>query len=77
MNDNKCVRRCYTLELNSTLSGFIRRMGMFYSCEEAEAFFANSYTRKLEKDEYVNVVFLEYDKYNNQINDGVLYRLST
>jgi hypothetical protein len=52
-------------------------MGVFYSCEEAEAFFANSYTRKLEKDEYVNVVFLEYDKYNNQINDGVLYRLST
>ncbi len=76
MNDKKCICRMYTLELHSNLSGFIRRMGVFYTCEEAEAFFVNSYTRKLNDDEYVNIVFLEYDKHNNLINDGVLYKLS-
>lgn len=60
----------YAVEVNNE-KGFVRQIEVFASYEQAEMF-ADSYKEPLNEDEYLNIIFIDYDKNGNEIEFGTV-----
>ena len=66
----ECAYTEYAVEVNND-KGFVRQVDVFNSYEEAENF-ANNYKEPLNNDEYLNIIFIDYDKNDNEIGFGTV-----
>ncbi len=69
MNNNKGYTE-YAVEVNNE-KGFVRQIDVFNTYEEAEEF-AHNYNEPLLEDEYLNIIFIDYDEYGNEIDFGTV-----
>ena len=60
----------YAVEVNNT-KGFVRQLDVFKTYEEAEEF-ANNYDTPLAWDEYLNIIFIDYDENDDEIGFGTV-----
>lgn len=60
----------YAVEINND-KGFIRQIDVFSSYEQAEEF-ADNYKEPLNKGEYLNIIFIDYDENDNEIDFGTI-----
>ena len=60
----------YAVEVNNE-KGFVRQIEVFASYEQAENF-ADSYKEPLDDDEYLNIIFIDYDKNGDEIRFGTV-----
>lgn len=60
----------YAVEVNNE-KGFVRQIEVFASYEQAKMF-ADSYKEPLNEDEYLNIIFIDYDKNGNEIEFGTV-----
>ena len=66
----ECVYTEYAVEVNNE-KGFVRQIDVFPTYEEAEDFEKN-YKEPLEENEYLNIIFIDYDKNGNEIAFGTV-----
>ena len=66
----KCVCTEYAVEINND-KGFVRQLEVFNSYEEAEEFVSRC-KELLKDDEYINIIFIDYDKNDNEIAFGTV-----
>ena len=53
--------------------GFIRQIDVFKNYDEAEEFIETNKNRiQLADDEYLNIIFIDYDKNGDEINFGTV-----
>ena len=60
----------YAVEINN-VNGFVRQIDVFQTYEEACAF-EKSYNEPLQDDEYLNIIFIDYDEYGDEIAFGTV-----
>lgn len=60
----------YAVEINND-KGFVRQMDVFDSYKAAEDF-VNKYDKPLDSDEYLNIIFIDYDEHGNEIEFGTV-----
>jgi hypothetical protein len=66
----ECAYTEYAVELNND-KGFVRQIDVFDSYEAAEVF-VNTYNEEINDEEYLNIIFIDYDKYDNEIGFGTV-----
>ena len=66
----KCVSTEYAVEVNNS-NGFVRQIKTFDSYEEA-CKFADNYNKPLSDDEYLNIIFIDYNEYGDEIAFGTV-----
>lgn len=66
----ECAYTEYAVEVNNE-KGFVRQIDIFKSYEQAENF-ANNYKEPLNNDEYLNIIFIDYDRNDNEIGFGTV-----
>lgn len=66
----KCVSTEYAVEVNNS-NGFVRQIDVFDSYEEACGF-ADNYKEPLNDDEYLNIIFIDYNEYGDEIAFGTV-----
>lgn len=73
MNNQKQVASTeYAVEVNND-KGFIRQIDVFENYDEAEEFIETNKNRiQLADDEYLNIIFIDYDKNGDEINFGTV-----
>ena len=69
MNKN-IARTEYAVEVNNK-KGFVRQIEIFQTYEEAENFVKIT-DEELNEDEYFNIIFIDYDKDDNEIDFGTV-----
>ena len=60
----------YAVEINNE-KGFVRQIEVFNSYEEA-CEFEEHYNEPLADDEYLNIIFIDYDEYGDEIEFGTV-----
>lgn len=60
----------YAVEVNNS-NGFVRQVDVFNTYEKAYDY-ANHCTETLEDDEYFNIIFIDYDEYDDEIAFGTV-----
>lgn len=60
----------YAVEVNNE-KGFVRQIDVFDSYEKA-CEFEEHYNEPLADDEYLNIIFIDYDEYDNEIEFGTV-----
>lgn len=60
----------FAVEINND-SGFVRQIDVFDTYERAEEF-ADNYKEPLEKEEYLNIIFIDYNKSGDEIAFGTV-----
>lgn len=70
MNGKRCNYTEYAVEINND-KGFVRQIDVFTSYEKAEEF-ANNYKEPLNEEEYINIIFIDYDENDNEIGFGTV-----
>lgn len=60
----------YAVEVNNE-KGFVRQIEVFGTYEEA-CDFADNYKEPLSEDEYLNIIFIDYDEYGDEIEFGTV-----
>lgn len=60
----------YAVEINND-RGFVKQIDIFNTYEEAENFI-NNYKEPLNEEEYLNIIFIDYDKNDNEIDFGTV-----
>ena len=60
----------YAVEINNN-KGFVRQIDVFSTYEEAEEF-ADNYKKPLNDGEYLNIIFIDYDKNGDEIDFGTV-----
>ena len=58
----------YAVEVNNP-KGFVRQIELFDTYEEADEF-ASNYDGQLLNDEYLNIIFIDYDEDGDEIGFG-------
>lgn len=74
MIDKECSYTEYAVEINRMINGiskFIQQIDVFNTYEAAEEF-ANNYSGPLDDDEYLNIIFIDYNKYGDEIEFGTV-----
>ena len=66
----ECAYTEYAVEVNNN-KGFVRQIDVFDSYEKAREF-ADEYNEFLVEDEYLNIIFIDYDKNDNEIGFGTV-----
>lgn len=66
----ECAYTEYAVELNND-KGFVRQIDVFDSYEEA-CNFADHYNEPLTDDEYLNIIFIDYDENDDEIEFGTV-----
>ena len=66
----KCAYTEYAVEVNND-KGFVRQIEVFDSYEKA-CEFADDYNEWLTDDEYLNIIFIDYDANDNEIGFGTV-----
>ena len=69
MMEKGIMRTEFAVELNDKY-GFVEQIDVFDSYEEAEIFAAN-YREPLASGEYLNIIFIDYDEFDNEIGIGI------
>ena len=69
MMEKGIMRTEFAVELNDKY-GFVEQIDIFDSYEEAEIF-ASSYREPLASGEYLNIIFIDYDEFDNEIGMGI------
>lgn len=64
------ARTEYAVEVNNE-KGFVRQIDVFDTYEQAEDF-ANKYNEPLEDEEYLNIIFIDYDENGDEIQFGTV-----
>jgi hypothetical protein len=70
MSNEKCAYTEYAVEINND-EGFVRQIDVFTSYKKAETF-ANNYKEPLRDEEYINIIFIDYDENDNEIGFGTV-----
>ena len=70
MRKGKCAYTEYAVEVNND-KGFVRQIDVFKSYAEAEKF-ADQYDEPLNDDQYLNIIFIDYDENDNEIDFGTV-----
>lgn len=60
----------YAVEVNNT-HGFVRQIDVFDSYEKA-CEFADNYNGALSEDEYLNIIFIDYNENDDEIGFGTV-----
>ena len=60
----------YAVEVNND-KGFVRQIEVFSTYEQAEDF-ANKYKEPLKEEEYLNIIFIDYDENGDEIQFGTV-----
>lgn len=60
----------YAVEINND-KGFVRQIDVFSTYKEAEEF-ADNYKEPLNNGEYLNIIFIDYDKNDDEIDFGTV-----
>ena len=60
----------YAVEINND-NGFVRQLEAFSSYDEAERF-ADGYNKPLKQDEYLNIIFIDYNSNDDEIAFGTV-----
>ena len=60
----------YAVEINND-NGFVRQLEVFSSYDEAERF-ADGYNEPLKQDEYLNIIFIDYNSNDDEIAFGTV-----
>ena len=68
-NAKECAYTEYAVEVNND-KGFVRQIDVFSSHEEAEVFAENYDEEQLNYDEYLNIIFIDYDENGDEIDFG-------
>jgi hypothetical protein len=66
----KVTKTEYAVEINND-KGFVKQIDVFASYEEAEEFVDN-YKEPLNENEYLNIIFIDYDENGDEINFGTV-----
>lgn len=69
MMEKGIMRTEFAVELNDKY-GFVEQIDIFDSYEEAENFTVN-YREPLANGEYLNIIFIDYDEFDNEIGMGI------
>lgn len=67
--DEKCKGTEYAVEVNDKNGSFVRQLDIFSTYEEAVSFKEN-YSKPLNPGEYLNIIFINYDKNGEEIGIG-------
>lgn len=70
MRDNIVAYTEYAVEINND-KGFVRQIDVFSTYEEAEEF-ADNYKEPLNDEEYLNIIFIDYNKSGDEIDFGTV-----
>lgn len=70
MRNNIVAYTEYAVEVNND-KGFVRQIEVFSIYEEAE-YFAENYKEPLNDGEYLNIIYIDYDYYGNEIGFGTV-----
>lgn len=70
MRKGKCAYTEYAVEVNNN-KGFVRQIDVFQSYEKAKLF-TEQYDEPLDDDQYLNIIFIDYDENDNEINFGTV-----
>lgn len=70
MRDNIVAYTEYAVEINND-KGFVRQIDVFNTYEEAEEF-ADNYKEPLNDEEYLNIIFIDYNKSGDEIDFGTV-----
>ena len=70
-SENEIAYTRYAVEINDD-DGFVKQIDVFSTYEEAEKFYMDYDDSQLNDDEYLNIIFIDYDKYDNEINFGTV-----
>ena len=65
-----CAYTEYAVEVNNH-KGFVRQIEVFNSYDMASKF-AQNYKEPLGDDEYLNIIFIDYDENDNEIGFGTV-----
>lgn len=60
----------YAVEINNE-KGFVKQLEVFQTYEEAERF-CEKYKEPLNDDQYLNIIYIDYDKNDNEIGFGTV-----
>lgn len=60
----------YAVEVNNK-NGFVRQLDIFQTYEQAECF-REKCDEPLDDDEYLNIIFIDYDEFGNEIGMGTV-----
>ena len=74
MKDNKISYTEYAVEVmkeTDNTTKFIRQIDIFNTYEEAEEF-TDNYKEPLDKDEYLNIIFIDYNESGDEIAFGTV-----
>ena len=64
----KCAYTEYAVGINNE-NGFVKQVDVLETYEEAD-FFAKHLDIPLKQDEYLNIIFIDYDEFGNEICFG-------
>ena len=70
MKDGKLVHTEYAVEMNND-KGFVKQIDVFDTYEKAKEF-AKNYKEPLQDDEYLNIIFIDYDENDDEIGFGTV-----
>ena len=70
MKNQKYVCTEYAVELNNE-NGFVRQIEVFNSYEDAEKF-ADTYDEEMSYNEYLNIIFIDYNENGDEIGFGTV-----
>ena len=70
MKNQKYAYTEYAVELNNE-NGFVSQIDVFDSYEKAEQF-ADNYTEEMCNDEYLNIIFIDYNENGDEIGFGTV-----
>ena len=66
----ECAYTEYAVEINNS-KGFVRQIDVFESYEKA-CNFVDKYNEVLDEDEYLNIIYIDYDENDNEIGFGTV-----
>lgn len=70
MNSKAIFSTEYAVEVNND-KGFVRQIDVFNTYEEAEEF-TDNYKEPLNDEEYLNIIYIDYDCYGDEIGFGTV-----
>lgn len=60
----------YAVEINNS-NGFVRQLDVFQTYEEAKHF-CDEFNSPLDNEEYLNIIFIDYDEFGNEVRFGTV-----
>ena len=70
MMDMKNINTMYAVEINNE-KGFVKQLDVFNTYEEAVKF-KEGYRELLSSEEYLNIIYIDYDKNGDEIEFGTV-----